>query len=786
MIQVRASGTVEQLPGAGGSRRCLEGVIHGFNSLYERGLMRRCRVCVLLVCSVAGVFSLDRGVSSAADWARQSLPVPTLPIGSLSAVSCRSATICVAVGGSLAERWRSGRWAVARMPLPARATAINLSGVSCESRSRCVAVGRYRTATGMTDAHMLAERWNGVRWTVLRPRVPRNATTSSLLGVSCIPAGVCVAVGSFTGDHRAQVIVERLRRSRWSLERVQLPIGGAPVSLNAVSCTSASSCTAVGTGASGGHLPGTRRRPGQPFDASGGLVERWDGTRWSLQPTPIRATDASLASVSCTSATACTAVGSEYRPPSYGSSTLVERWNGSHWSRERSGVIGCTGRCSIVFDDVSCSSASACAAVGTLSDYGSDSIEGHMLAARWNGSRWRATYPATQTEPPCAANQCDAVLQGVSCPTRSVCIAVGHRTAVNSVTIAEQWNRSAWSPQNTLNNTTAAPSALTGVSCASSSACTAVGGSVDATGFDGSLVDRWDGIAWSTQNTPGGMGPLLAVSCPSTTSCVAIGESPYASGTFSETWDGGAWTVHNTASPPLGTLDALSCSSPTACTAVGSFNTNETLPLVERWNGNDWTLQTAPVPLGQEAGLDGVACTSATACTAVGGSVAPPGGPGLDHTLVEVWDGTKWTIQSAPDAGGASLDAIACSSPTACEALSQAPSTGGTSLTTTTLSWDGTAWTAHAVATPAGSAGVELTSLSCASATSCTAVGDLVLKARTTVITQTVAEVWDGTEWALQTTANPTDGELKSVSCPSPTDCLAVGTSGSSPLAERS
>ena len=55
--------------------------------------------------------------------------------------------------------------------------------------------------------------------------------------------------------------------------------------LNAVSCTSAAACVAVG---------------------DNGLVERWDGATWAIQATP---STGGLLAVSCTSAAACTAVG---------------------------------------------------------------------------------------------------------------------------------------------------------------------------------------------------------------------------------------------------------------------------------------------------------------------------------------------------------------------------------------------------------------------------------------------------------------------------------------------
>ena len=82
-----------------------------------------------------------------------------------------------------------------------------------------------------------------------------------------------------------------------------------------MSCTSASACTAVGYYASGSTYVT--------------LAERWNGTKWSIQhtPNPTGAPGSWLDGVSCASASTCTAVGDpNFSPPQV---TLAERWNGS-------------------------------------------------------------------------------------------------------------------------------------------------------------------------------------------------------------------------------------------------------------------------------------------------------------------------------------------------------------------------------------------------------------------------------------------------------------------------
>src|SRR5947209_447039 len=100
--------------------------------------------------------------------------------------------------------------------------------------------------------------------------------------------------------------------SDWALQSV--PVNGV---LEAVSCTAASSCMAVGYSPGGyNNFPNT-------------LAVRWDGTAWSVVPTASPDNQDFLYGITCTAANACTAVGTSYGHP------LAERWNGSAWSLQK-------------------------------------------------------------------------------------------------------------------------------------------------------------------------------------------------------------------------------------------------------------------------------------------------------------------------------------------------------------------------------------------------------------------------------------------------------------------
>jgi hypothetical protein len=94
-----------------------------------------------------------------------------------------------------------------------------------------------------------------------------------------------------------------------------------------------------------------------------------------------------------------------------------------------------------------------------------------------------------------------------------------------------------------------------------------------------------------------------------------------------------------------------------------------------------------------------------------------------------------------------------------------------------------TGWQAEPMPKPPGAGSTVAGSVSCPAKGSCTAVGDFLHNGRLTL-----AEHWNGTSWASQSTPNLFRGELAGVSCASPAKCIAVGAKqvgGGRPLAER-
>ena len=359
----------------------------------------------------------------------------------------------------------------------------------------------------------------------------------------------------------------------------------------------------------------------------------------------------------------------------------------------------------------------------------------------------------------------------------------------------------AWTTQTTPNPVPYDNSDLEDTSCLSATSCFAVG--YDEYRGNG-LVQQWNGTSWSiltSSNAKSG-----DISC-SGNICLVTGNEGGKGVTWKLSKAGQTWGPFNpltTPTPEGGssvTLGDVSCSAETACTAVGYYY-SESLSgwatLAMRWNGTSWTIQSTPNPSGGEGDtgkLLAVSCPSATSCTAVG----TRNSSGI-QTFSERWNGTSWSIVSVPKPSGfveGQLEGVSCASASACMAVGWFRESVSTAVPRKSLSvsWNGSAWSTVATPTPTGAEnGVTLSGISCTAANACTAVGRTGGVLPSFVKTEsTLAEVWNGSAWSVQTTVNPlTYSRLSGVSCTASSACTAVGkkrpeisAAGTLTLAER-
>lgn len=658
----------------------------------------------------------------------------------------------------------AGVWTPERTPNPAGRPNGVLLAESCGAAQACEAVGDYFDNVGHTVT--LAEQWTGGEWAIQATPALPGTSSSQLTGVSCLSASSCTAVGYDT-DHAGVIVplAETWNGTRWAIQAAPAPSGSSASGFLAVSCTSASACTAVGdnTVFTGASLP---------------LAERWNGTSWSVQaiPNPGDSAETGLFAVSCAAATACIATGSSAANGGT-PEPLSESWNGSAWKiKAVARPAGATGG---ELTGVSCTAAAACTAAG----YAANSEGGFAtLAVRWNGTGW--SVQAT----PVPAGSGYSALSAVSCTSATACTAAGAYVSKTGMpTLAEAWNGTSWSIQRTPSLPGTRGSQFNAISCTSPGRCTAVGQQADSVGNPTPLGEARTGAQWVSVVTPAPTGAktsaLSAVSCPAADACTAVGntyQQTSAPVALAEAWNGSRWSIQH-AALPIGSnnsyLQGVSCATADACTAVGSYSIRgdrPSLPLAEAWNGTSWSIQAVPVPAGsRQTTLYAVSCSSARACTAIG--VYHNRG-GQQEGLAERWDGTSWTIQDLGTAGkGAFLSGVSCPAVNGCVAAGYATGTGDAQPLA--LAWDGSSWQTQQVPLPPAGMGGAFSAVSCTSTASCMATGTVFARPG-----GSFAEYWNGTSWHNEPAPNPPNGEfsmgqitLTAVSCTSPGACAAVG-----------
>src|SRR5689334_1613307 len=631
-------------------------------------------------------------------------------------ISCPSTTYCVMVGTNSTggavntevwsapaegKPWEWGGWSVAK---PAGSTNIVLNSVSCTATTACTAVGYYTDSTGRIVT--LAERWNGSAWSIQTTANPASGATE-LVGVSCTSSTSCTAVGK----QSTGTFAERWNGTSWSISSTPNPEGSASaIRLYDVSCPTTSFCLAVGNYAT------------SPKKT---LVERWNGSTWSLlsSPNPSEAGSAFLTDVSCPTAESCAATGyyattlggSEYR-------TLVERWNGSAVSLQSS--PNPEGKAVVQLNDVSCTTASACTSVGFSQTTTAGPAAG-TLGERWNGSSWsiQSTVDPEPLPP-------ESRLETVSCPTSSFCAAFG-RDSTRNRELFRLWNGTEWKVGG--EETPIGSGGPVDVSCASITQCMVVrtGGSTNSTAVRWFIPAEgkpwtWEGLSFS-KPTGSSKFTLNSVFCTATSACTAVGYYTNSSGrivTLAERWNGSAWTIQTTANPATGTTElyGVSCDSASSCTAVGK---QESGTFAERWNGSTWSISTTPNPTGGSSiNLVDTSCVNTTFCLAVGSYLE---GSNPRKTLVERCDGSKWTLLSSPDpggGGGAYLTRVSCGGISACSATGYYYLSASSSETRSLVeSWDGGEMAIQTSPNPSGKALVQLSDVSCGTQKACESVG---------------------------------------------------------------
>jgi hypothetical protein len=297
-----------------------------------------------------------------------------------------------------------------------------------------------------------------------------------LIGVAATGRRDVWAVGLYFSNGVTKTLIEHWGGRRWRIVPSPNPAAGAHTSnqLLAVVALSAKNAWAVGVY----QKATTSQRT---------LIEHWNGTRWSVVPSPNSGTSANLLVNAVRSATSIWAVG--YRGTFPHRRTLTEHWNGRRWRIVPSPNVGAGDNFL---------AGAAAAARGPVWAVGEGAEPpGQALALRWTGRSWVLGT---------TANPGDSlrILNGVAAPKARYALAVGNYfTGTQTRALAERWTGSGWSVV-----PAASPGAyyshLADVAARSTSNAWAVGGRADSPGPTTSrtLIEHWNGSAWTLAASP--------------------------------------------------------------------------------------------------------------------------------------------------------------------------------------------------------------------------------------------------------------------------------------------
>jgi hypothetical protein len=306
-------------------------------------------------------------------------------------------------------------------------------------------------------------------------------------------------------------------------------------------------------------------------DSGETLIEHYDGTSWTVQPSPTNRGEVSIFyGVKATSSTNAWAVGYASDVGHTFASPIIAHYDGTVWgSQVSAGDPSETG-----LNAVGASSSTNAWAVGQS--------DNEPFAEHYDGSTWKSVSVPLPSGAP------TGILQGVTLTSQTTAWAVGwyDDSAGIHKTLIEHYNGTKWS-RVTSPNPGALPT-LTGVSNNSPSDIWAVGYFDGALGPQRTLIVHYDGTKWSyvsSLNRSFYYNLLEGVRAVSSSDVWAVGfylNNFDLEKTLIEHWDGTSWTVQASPNGPgeVNELWGVGSNSTTGSFAVGVTNgANNTLAM---------------------------------------------------------------------------------------------------------------------------------------------------------------------------------------------------------------
>jgi hypothetical protein len=301
------------------------------------------------------------------------------------------------------------------------------------------------------------------------------------------------------------------------------------------------------------------------------LIQRWNGTSWSIVDSPNgpNSGDNYLSGVAAVSSNDVWAVG-HYTDANGVEQTLTLRWDGSEWAREISPNRPGNNR----LVSVAVVSGNQVWAVG----YSGSANPHQTLTMRWNGTQWEIM--SSPNPPPFQTGAADAYLTGVSATPLGDVKAVGYYYNADRsrrLTLIMHWDRNpivnAWLIVSSPNVAGSGDNVLNGITVVTTDLdARAVGFYVDATGNRRTLTLSWNGTAWNVVPSP---------------------SLPYPFNTY------------------YNELNAVAAVTANHVWAVGEYDQPPVSTLTLRWANNQWSVVSSPNQPSTSNYLYGVATTGA-------------------------------------------------------------------------------------------------------------------------------------------------------------------------------
>ena len=362
-------------------------------------------------------------------------------------ISCVLATDCLGAEASSpltdggpgistrVERWNGSSWKRLVVTMPAGVRSVDLNGISCRGAKSCLVVGDYYTSTSESAPdYPLALIYNG---TSLKPTpavpTPKGLDGVTLDGVSCTTATHCVAVGTangYTKSARAELevaMIETWNGTKWTLHNVTASSASSMLQVAGISCATASFCV----------LDGDSFTVSSNSATIGTWLAEWNGKYLTRMKSPVAMMPTA---VSCATRSNCAVTGINPDIASNAAATTTsstEIWNGKAWQPATVNWPKSTGE-SMAFG-LSCYAARSCEMVGLDGPAAENSSD--AVAVSFTGTVSRLQ------EVPAPAKGDSTVLTGVSCLPPGTCVAVGETGKTNassSSVMTGVWNGRAW------------------------------------------------------------------------------------------------------------------------------------------------------------------------------------------------------------------------------------------------------------------------------------------------------------------------------------------------------